>query len=405
MAVSADLAIASVVASEAIDREIVSPDVIDEAGSAARSNPEFAVLAVVGLLALVAGSWFLYRWLTRPPGVRLAHRLDKVDDVSILMHPNPDPDAMASAVGIAHLAEERGVSAKLYYPGQIRHQENRAFRTVLELDVEQIERASAMTDNVVLVDHGQPRGLPDGEQIDPIAVIDHHPEDPVDAPFVDVRPEYGACASIVAEYFQSLGAVPEGPDETIEDAELTIPSRVATGLVYGIQSDTATLTRGCSKADFDAYAYLFPGVDPDSLDRIANPQVDREVLEVKAQAFTDHEVRGSFAVCDVGELSNVDAIPQAADELLRREGISAVVVLGCRNGTLHMSGRSRDDRVHMGESLSTAVEPIPMASAGGHARMGGGQISTDHLNGLGPSDGVSRAELHDRIFDALTGEV
>ena len=93
---------------------------------------------------------------------------------------------------------------------------------------------------------------------------------------------------------------------------------------------------------------LAPGVDEDALDRIANPQVSGETLDVKARAIAGRQVEGSFAVSDVGTLSNADAIPQAADELITLEGITAVVVVGERDGTVHLSGRSRDDRVHMG---------------------------------------------------------
>ncbi len=61
--------------------------------------------------------------------------------------------------------------------------------------------------------------------------------------------------------------------------------------------------------------------------------------------------------------------------------MTAVVVYGESDGTIHLSGRSRDDRVHMGETLRHAVSDIPMANAGGHARMGGGQLSVDHMRG------------------------
>jgi hypothetical protein len=78
--------------------------------------------------------------------------------------------------------------------------------------------------------------------------------------------------------------------------------------------------------------------------------------------------------------------------------------MGNHDDNIHLSGRSRDDRVHMGRALEHAVKGIPMASAGGHARMGGGQVFIPHMSGLGPSEGVTREDLVDRIFDALGGE-
>jgi nanoRNase/pAp phosphatase (c-di-AMP/oligoRNAs hydrolase) len=101
----------------------------------------------------------------------------------------------------------------------------------------------------------------------------------------------------------------------------------------------------------------------------------------------------------------MDAIPQAADELLRLEGVTAVVVFGDSDGDLRLSGRSRDDRVHMGKTLQAVVKDVPMSSAGGHARMGGGQLSIEHMNGIGLSDGMNRVEFQDRLFDAMVGDI
>jgi hypothetical protein len=58
----------------------------------------------------------------------------------------------------------------------------------------------------------------------------------------------------------------------------------------------------------------------------------------------------------------------------------------------------------MGKTLEHVVEEIPMSSAGGHARMGGGQLSIEHMEGIGPGDGVPRAEFIDTLFAAMTGD-
>jgi hypothetical protein len=55
----------------------------------------------------------------------------------------------------------------------------------------------------------------------------------------------------------------------------------------------------------------------------------------------------------------------------------------------------------MGRVLDEVVADIPMAEAGGHARMGGGQLSVAHMRGLGPSDGLSQDQLRDRVLDAV----
>lgn len=392
------------------------PEAVSSLETVARSNPELAIAAVLGLVALVIVAGLLFRWLRRGPADRLRRLLGKADDVGVLMHPNPDPDAMGAAIGVRELAESSGTPVTIYYPGQIRHQQNRAFQTVLDLEFEKITAANDIEEEtVVLVDHNRPRGFTGAERIDPDIVIDHHPGEGEGRDFTDVRPEYGACASIVAEYFQALDAEPLGghvertDGGQIVDAEVpALSESVATGLMYGIQADTDHLTKGCTPAEFSASSYLFPATDEDLLHRIANPQVTREVLEIKAKAINDRVINGSFAIADVGDVDDIDAIPQAADELVRLEGISAVVVYGSKDGTIHLSGRSIDDRVHMGRTLESVFESVPMASAGGHARMGGGQVPIQYLAGIGPDsvdEDRARSDLRGSLFNAMKGNV
>ncbi|KAB1197021.1 MULTISPECIES: bifunctional oligoribonuclease/PAP phosphatase NrnA [Haloferax] len=385
-----------------------SGEMFESIGSFVSTHPELAAAIVVGFGAVILALYAAIRF-KRPMGTRFVEALEDVEEVAVLMHPNPDPDAMAAAIGVACLAEQVGTTPTIQFAGQIRHQENRAFRTVLDLDLDAIDHVSDLAaEAVVLVDHNTPRGFAGAEGVLPYAVIDHHPGDGTGEAFTDVRTDYGACSSIVAEYFRDVGAKPVPPDMHASEVNstYTVPSQVATGLVYGILTDTKHLTAGCSSADFDAAGYLFPGVNEDHLDRIANPEVSREVLEAKARAIAGRDVRGPFAVADIGTISNVDAIPQAADELIQLEGVTAAVVCGERDSNVYLSGRSRDDRVHMGRTLEAALSDYRGASAGGHARMGGGQIlRPDTIADGGNGSGIARDELIENIFEALTGDI
>ena len=371
-------------------------------------SPGLLLGGILTVSLVGAGAWVLFTKLFRSPGERFASVLGKRSTVAIVMHPNPDPDAMASALAAGEIAENAGTEPTLYYSGQIRHHENRAFETVLNTDFECIRSVDEIEeDDVVLVDHNEARGLDGAERVDPIAVVDHHPGGGAGTEFTDVRTEMGACATLFSKYFDTLDWDPVDPDSAqySADGSAAIPPRISTGLLYGIQSDTKHLTNGCREADFAAAAFLYRGIDQDKLDRIANPDVDAESLDVKADAIIERDVRGPFAISDVGSVSNVDAIPQAADELRRLEGVNAVVVLGDFDDRIKLSGRSKDDRVHMGKVLETAVESVPMADGGGHARMGGGQVPIDHMEGLGPGEGLTRDELRERLFDAMNGEI
>jgi len=178
-----------------------------------RENPEAAVVVGVAVLAAVAAGLVVLR-VRRTPGVRFRRLLSEEDAIAVLMHPNPDPDAMSAAIGVASLADQIGVDATVQYPGQIRHQENRAFQTVLNLELETIEHVSDLAaESVVLVDHNEPRGFAGADGVLPTAVIDHHPGDGSGEAFTDVRTDYGATASIIAEYFRDNDATPVPPDK------------------------------------------------------------------------------------------------------------------------------------------------------------------------------------------------
>jgi len=395
--------------------------VVDAIGGAAdvlppvlRNNPLLAVvLAGFVVAAIVAGVVALLRY-RRTQGEWFERSLAPLDSVAVLMHPDPDPDAMGSALAVRELAEDVDTDATVYYSGQIRRPENRAFQTVIDVEFERIEHAKGLAgEAVVLVDHNEPRGFNRAERIEPHAVVDHHPGGGTGTAFTDVRTDAGACVSIFAEYLDDLGWEPYDGDSDERPAK-PLSQALSTGLLYGILSDTNYFSSGCSDADLEAAVHLYSAVDEAMLERIANPQVDPEILDVKSRAISNREVRNAFAVSDVGTVSNGDAVPEAADELLRLEGVTAVVVVADRNGTLRMSGRSTDDRVHMGNALAAAVEDVPMGSAGGHSRMGGGNLSLDHLVGkdtgelLAGADGgteLTRERFKERLFDAMRGDI
>lgn len=365
----------------------------DVAGDLARGDPVLWAIVLAIVVAILLLAYWYRRWRARAaPGRRFRRLIERSPSIGILVHPNPDPDAMATALGVQTVAEAADVDADIFHPGGLRHHENRAFRTVLGLDLEAIDRHEDLGDrDVVLVDHGVPRGFDGAETVSPIAVIDHHDDPPVDAEFVDVRPDYGACASIFVEYLKTLGVRPESSD----GMELT--PEVATALAYGIHTDTNRLTRGATNREFEALRYLFPAVDDDKLDRVANPSIEASVLESKAKAIINREVRDCYCVSDIGTVTSTDTVPIAAEELLRLEGVTSAVALGTFDGTIYLSGRTTDDRVHMGKTLKRTLEDIPGASGGGHSRMGGGQLPTAALEGAA-ADAMTRPDLRESIF-------
>src|SRR5262249_20422700 len=159
---------------------------------------------------------------------RFLHGLKNATSVTFVSHVHPDPDSLGSMLGLAFLVEEvLGKATRLTRDGLISRAENRAMVDLLDIDLEPIETVSWH--------EGEPLGMVDSQptpgrhncNVDDLlyGVIDHHdtPGDLEGVPFVDVRRSLGATCSIVTSYLM--------------EQALDVPPRIATGLLYGIETE------------------------------------------------------------------------------------------------------------------------------------------------------------------------
>lgn len=329
--------------------------------------------------------------------------LRDIDRLLVVAHDNPDPDAIASGVALARLARVAGCAAEVCYYGEISHHENRAFVNALGFDLESLSAGADLSafDGVALVDHARPGvndGLPAETPVD--IVIDHHPpHGPVDARFVDLCQDVGATSTLLVEHFERYGLVSDDPDER---TDRLLGSDIATALLFGIRVDTDGFTRGLCKRDFAAASTLVGIADQNALDRIESPSIDRETFDVLASAIERRRTGNGVLLSGVGSLSNRDALPQAADRLLRLEGIETAVTYGVIDGTVHVSARSSDDELDLGETVRRAFDPV--GDAGGHVDMAGAQIGLGMLGDLEPDESVAdlvESVVTKRLTDAL----
>jgi nanoRNase/pAp phosphatase (c-di-AMP/oligoRNAs hydrolase) len=316
--------------------------------------------------------------------------------LGVFMHDNPDPDAIAAAVGLERLATDAGLNAEACYFGEISHQENRAFVNLLDLGVRNVTTEDDLDyDAVALVDHSAP-GVND--QLDPgtdvDVVIDHHPpKTEVEADFVDIREEMGAASTILVEYVRGYS--------------LDIDTSVATALLYGIRVDTKDFAREITIDDFEAGAWLLPQSDTDVLERIETPSMSADTLDTIATAIRNRELDGSMLASCVGAIADRDTLAQAADRLLAMRGVTVTFVYGFTEGTIYVSARSRGKDIDLGEVLRTAFGD--MGSAGGHADMAGAQLPLGLFDEVDEDAEATLTEMVEdvvskRFFDAVRGE-
>jgi nanoRNase/pAp phosphatase (c-di-AMP/oligoRNAs hydrolase) len=293
------------------------------------------------------------RATTRARVRRLREHFANAERVLIMMQDDPDPDAIASALALKTLLGRTKSAATIATFGMITRPENRAMARLLEIDVEQLKpRALEEYDKLALVDT-QPAFFEEtlGE-VD--LVIDHHPEEtPVRARLRDVRPSYGATSTILTEYLRAV--------------DVKIRERLATALLYGIKSDTLHLERGATRADMEAFAYLHPLANRNTLRRIERPDLPDAALDVLAHGLASRRLADGVMFVHLGPVGYPELVAQFADFLLQVEGAEWSVVSGLVNGELHVSVRNVGWVRAAGEVVRAAFGDL--GGAGGHRSM------------------------------------
>jgi len=201
--------------------------------------------------------------------------------IVIIPHDNPDPDALASAATLTHLFRELGKrDASIALGGIVGRAENRAMLTYLNINLIPVSSIDLTSEAVVALVDTQPgrsnNSLPEG--VTPTVVIDHHPaySDYGSVPFLDLRTDYGATSTILAEY--------------LRESRLPIDAKIATALFYGIAAETQDLGREATAADVAASMFLYPYTNKRRLAKIENARVPKEYFKGFRDAIEEAKV-------------------------------------------------------------------------------------------------------------------
>jgi nanoRNase/pAp phosphatase (c-di-AMP/oligoRNAs hydrolase) len=295
----------------------------------------------------------LERAVTRARVERIRAHFAPAERILIMMQDDPDPDAIASALALRAVLGRNKTAAPIATFGTITRPENRAMTRILEIDVEQIKpRAVDEYDMVAMVD-AQPSFFEETfERVD--LVIDHHPEEtPMRVALKDVRPGYGATATILTEYLRAIDA--------------RVSQRLATALLYGIKADTQHLERGATRADLDAFAFVHALANHSALRRIERPDLPNEALDVLARGIAGRQVQHGVVFSHLGGVAYPELVAQFADFFLQVEGAEWSVVSGTVHGELHISVRNVGWVRAAGDVVRHAFGDL--GSAGGHRAM------------------------------------
>jgi nanoRNase/pAp phosphatase (c-di-AMP/oligoRNAs hydrolase) len=275
------------------------------------------------------------------------------DRVVIMLHNDPDPDAMASGLALRNVLRRTKQTAVLAALQGVTRPENQRMMNLLDIQVEILTADQVLGfDRIAMVDV-QPhafRGLIDRVDL----VIDHHPEQPgYTAVYKDIRADYGSTSTILTEHLRAI--------------DVNISERTATAMLYAIKSDTLFFNRQANRVDIEAFSYLYPLADATLIRKMEGAEITMDrleyVLKAKQQGRMEEQVFCAF----LGNSPREDFIPYVADFYLQLEDVKWTIVSGIVNDSLVMSVRNLGYSRNAGEFVRKYFNDI--GSAGGHRSM------------------------------------
>ena len=287
----------------------------------------------------------------------------KDDDVLVVI--NADPDALACAMAVKRLLRYRVKSITISYPNEVRRLSNITMMQVLKIQTEKLQslKLSDYTKKVML--DSQPPHLPIFENMQFDAVIDHHPvTNSWKATYVDIRPDYGAAASIMVEYLRA--------------AELKPSVYLATALFYAIKVDTHNFDKKARIADAISFRYLFDIANQNLVRKIELSELRMSELGYFKTALAEMKVSKGRLYAHVGRVRSPDILVIIADFLNQVHDISWVLVSGIHGERLVVIFRCDGYKRNAGKLAEKIFGEH--GSAGGHREAARAEVPLKNLD-------------------------
>src|SRR4051794_672430 len=318
-------------------------------------HAEFPDVAYLSMSQLFGGPLLteFSRSLTRARVQQYQRYFSDADRVLILLHNDPDPDAMASGLALRNVLRRTKTTAIIGAIQGVTRPENLRMINLLDIHVEAITHESVKEyDRVAMVDV-QPHYF--GGLIDRVdLVIDHHPEQPgYTAVFKDIRADYGSTSTILTEHLRAV--------------DIDISERTATAMLYAIKSDTLFFNRQTNRVDIEAFSYLYPLADAALIRKMEGAEITSERLDYVMRAHQSGTLIEQVFCAFLGSTLREDFIPYVADFFLQLEDVKWTVIAGIVGDALVVSVRNLGYSKNAGEFARRFFSDI--GSAGGHRAM------------------------------------
>jgi len=286
----------------------------------------------------------------------------KDDDVLLVI--NADPDALAGALAIKRLLAYRVTSITIGYPNEIRRVSNMAMVELLKIQAERLHTLKPKSYSKRVLIDSQPTHLPAFEALQFDVVIDHHPETTGwEATYVDIRPDYGASASMLVEYLRAANIKPSVP--------------LATALFYAIKIDTQNFEKKANLADAISFRYLFNRANQNLVRKIELSELRFSELNYFRTALAEMKVSKRRLYVHLGRVRTPDVLVIIADFLNQVHRISWVFVSGIHGERLIVIFRCDGYKKNAGKLAERIFAKY--GSAGGHREMARAEVPLKNL--------------------------
>lgn len=273
---------------------------------------------------------------------------------------------MASALALKRLLWRRVYRVTIAHFNEIKRYDNLTMVKLLKIPLIKLNKIAPQNFSKTLIVDSQPHHHEQFSKFTYNAIIDHHPMTvPVSASFVDIRPEYGATATIMTEYLRA--------------AKIKPSQKLSTALVYAIRTDTRNFEADALPEDVRAFNFLFQHSNMHLLRRIETAEMGLRDLKVFKNALEHRQIRKGKIFSFLDRVHSQDTIVLVADFFMKCHEVRWSVVSGIYHKHLVIIIRNDGLQKNAGSSASKAFGAF--GSAGGHRSMARAEIPLAKLKG------------------------
>ena len=301
--------------------------------------------------------------------------LKRYQSILIYIKGSPDPDVIGASFALKSICDALEIKSDIVSLTNVSLPQNQALIDNLNIPIRFSKSLNNIShyDAYAVLDHQSAYVQDVSEEIPCVIHIDHHEpvQENISVDIKIVSQDVGSVSTIMTLLLQKLDL----------DIGESLLSKIATALMYGIQTDTDSYTHA-THLDYEALNYLSIYSDKKIIEDITGLPLSEKSVKLFGIAIRNQLIYKDWLITGIGIIdeSNRDSIALIADFLLKKQDISTVIVFSAirskrrRKLTLDASIRTRNANLKLNELIKR------ISSDGGARRFKGAyQVNLDYF--------------------------